>query len=102
MADAVEVGADLGSQDALGEALFNDVSVQVGFHLFGFQVKLICRWVPLPLIFPILPGFGDELGGQDLDAAAIFLGKVVAQLLFQFFRIRDLFHIFAGRNSSKF
>ena len=40
MADAVEMGADLGGQDTLGQILLDDVLVQIGFQLFRLQVEI--------------------------------------------------------------
>ncbi len=93
MADAVEVGADLGGEDALGVFLLDDVLAEVGLQLFGLQVEVDL----VERLGAFAPGAGLGLGHpirrRHLNTAAVFFGEIIADFFFQLFLAGYLVHV---------
>jgi hypothetical protein len=95
MADAVEMGADLGGQDALGVFLLDDVFVEKGFQFLRLQIKVnVTEFVGRASPLGLGVRFGHPVRGDHLDAVAVFFGKIVAELFFQLFLVGYFGHGF--------
>ncbi len=93
VADAVEMGADLGGQNRLGLILLDHVFVKVFDQLFRLQIEgkfLIDIMQLFGRGFLGLLALRENAGRDHLYLLAVFAGQIIGQFLFEFLLIRQI------------
>jgi hypothetical protein len=88
------MGADLGGQNTFGQILLDHILIEIGFQFFRLQVEFdLAEFGIFDPIVIVFFRFGNPMRSHHFNTAAIFVTEILTQFFFQFFRIRNLFHV---------